>query len=237
MTPDLRNVVTATEADNGHGPRIVARHRAFPEAQADGKSPHEALLGLRSALKRSEAWTTDAWLTADLARAIFDVESLLWLLDSPDRAMISGGDHSKIIKEYDTVYYLTYCPGEEATAGADRGEDWPDFLDAQDAAAPAILVYSLGRRRGPRRSARSAGEPGAGQPERRVLDRRNGHRRQLSRVALVADIPVLGPDGSAPTHQGPPTPGGLLPVTAEHNRRLDGTGSPDGASGCASWLS
>jgi hypothetical protein len=192
MGPDLRNVITVTEAGEGPGPRIVMRHRAFPEAQAEGKSPREALQALQSVLKRSAAWTTDVWHTADLARALFDVESLLRLLDCPDRAMFSGGHHSKVIKEYDTVYYLTCCPDEDAAVPANGGDDRPGYLEPRGVPAPTptILIYSLGRRRGARRRDRNGQEPSPGQQERSPLDRRRGDRRRLGRMSLIAEIPL-----------------------------------------------
>jgi hypothetical protein len=192
MGPDLRNVITVTETRDDPGPRIVARHRAFPEAQAQGQTLREALEALQSVLERSEAWTTDTWHTVDLARAIFDVKSILWLLDCPDRAVISGGHHSKVFKEHDTVYYLTYCPDENAAPGANGGDDRPGSVGTPGVPTsnPTILVYSLGRRRGTRRLARIGQEPGPDRREWSRRDRRKGDRRNFSRIALVAEAPT-----------------------------------------------
>jgi hypothetical protein len=191
MRPDLRNVITVSEAGEGHGPRVIVRHRAFPETQADGQSPLEALLALQSVLKRSAAWTTDAWHTADLARAIFDVESIHWLLNGPEQGMISGGHSSKLIKKYDTIYYLTDWPDEDISVSANRDNDRPGLIETQDDTVPprTVLIYSVGRRRAARRRRRNGKEPGPDRRELSRLDRRQCDRRQLNRVSLIADVP------------------------------------------------
>jgi hypothetical protein len=191
MRPDLRNVVTVSEAGQGHGPRVIVRHRAFPETQADGHSPLESLRALQSVLKRSAAWTIDAWHTADLARAVFDVESILWLLNGPEHGSISGGHSSKLIKKYDTIYYLTGCPDEDTSVSANRDEDRPGFIKTQDDSllARTVLIYSVGRRRAARRRARNGKEPGLDRRELSRIDRRQCDRRQFNRISLIADIP------------------------------------------------
>lgn len=187
MKPDLRNVITVTEAGDWSRPRFIARHRAFSEARAEGESPREAILALKSALSRSSAWAADTWHCTELARAMFDVESILWLLSQGDHAMTSGAERSRLRTHDDRIFYST----ADAAGSANRDDRRPGSVETpgDEGRAPTILVYSVGRRCATRRRGRSGEEPGAGRSERSRLDRRTCDRRQISRFALMAAIP------------------------------------------------
>ena len=104
---------------------------------------------MQSILKRSSGWTADAWHTADLAQAIFDLESILWLLDCSDNAMVYGGRSTTLVKNEDLIYYSFDSPVEDPVVPANQDDHRPGLVEPQCDAAPtcSVLVYSVGRRR------------------------------------------------------------------------------------------
>jgi len=191
MRPDLRNVIAVTEAGKGSGRKVFVRHRAFTEIQAEGESPREALLALQSILKVSSGWVSDAWHAAALAQAIFDLESILWLLDCSDHAMIHGGHDTTLMKNEDLIYYSSDSPVEDLVVPGNQDDHRPGLVEPQCDAAPtrSVLIYSAGRRRATRRQPWNGEEPRTRTMEQRRFDRRKCDRRQYHRISLIADIP------------------------------------------------
>ncbi len=191
MAPDLRNLITITGVGTGLERKVIVRHREFPEIQAEGKLTRDAALALLSILRRSSGWSTDALHTAELDKAISDVESLLWVLDRRDISMINRGKYATIMKNEDLVYYWYNNSTENSAVPANRVDDRSKSAEPQGdgAAADSVLVYSVGRRRASRRQPANADEAGPVPIERRQLDRRKMDRRECKRISLIANIP------------------------------------------------
>jgi len=186
-------VITVTAAGKGYGRKVIVRHRAFTEIQAEGESPSEAILALHSLLKQSSGWTADAWHTADLAQAIFDLQSILWLLDCSDHAMIHGGQDTTLMRNEDLIYYSSDSPAEGLMFPRIQDDHRPGLVEPQCDAGPtrSVLVYSVGRRRAARRHPGNGVERRPDAMERRRFDRRTCDRRHYSRISLIADIPKI----------------------------------------------
>jgi hypothetical protein len=184
MRPDLRNILIVSEGERESARKFVARHRAFAELSAERQSPTEALLDLLALLKRSAGWGEDAWHCLELDRAIFDVETTLKLLVSPDRLSISGHD-CEITKINDSIYVMNYASEVEQAGVEDPGRR---ASEGSREPGDAIVIYSVGRRCWDRHES----EPGRGlrphQPERRLSQRRGGDRRRFKRLDIVARI-------------------------------------------------
>ncbi len=185
MRPHLRNILILAEGERESARKFLAQHRAFPELSAQRTSPTEALLDLLALLKRSSGWAEDAWHKLEHDRAVFDVETFLKLLASPNRVRISGHDYS-ITKINDLIYFLNYA-SEVQQAGV---ED-PGRRGSEGSSEPgdAIVIYKVGRRCEDRREP----EPDKGlrlhQPERRFSERRCADRRRFKRLEIVDHIP------------------------------------------------
>ncbi len=191
MRLDLKNVITVAEADEGPGGKVVVRHRAFPEIQAGGNTPGEALLALQSILRRSAGWTTDTWHANDLAHAIIDLESILRLLDCSDEAMSYRGRGSLLVKDEDLIYYSSDRPVEAGVSPANPVDVGSAFVDPPCDASEtdSLLIYTLGRRRAMRRQPEDGEAPRPGLTDRRASDRRSCDRRQHNRIRSISDVP------------------------------------------------
>ena len=186
MRPDLRNILIASEDGGESARKFVARHRAFPELNAEQSSPTEALADLLALLKRGSGWSEDAWHNLELDRAVFDVETLLKLLVSPSQLMISGHDCA-VTKIDDLIYFVDYAFENRAFEVQPGGVENQGRRDKQGSREPgeAIVIYSVGRRCGDRREPAPAKRLPLGQPERRLSPRRCGERRRFNRLAPI----------------------------------------------------
>jgi len=188
MRPDLRNILIVSAGEHESAGKFLARHRAFPELSAERSSPTEALVDLLALLKRSTGWSDDAWHNLELERAVFDVETLLELLVSPGRLMVSGHDCA-IMKIDDLIYFVDNAFENRAWEGQLDGvedlgrRDKAGSIEAELGAL--IVIYSVGRRRGDRREPAPVMRLPLGQPERRLSPRRCGERRRFNRLAPV----------------------------------------------------
>ena len=158
----------------------------FPEIQAEGYTPGEALLALQSILRRSAGWTTDTWHANDLAHAIIDLESILRLLDCSDEAINYSGRGSLLVKNEDLIYYSSDRPVEAGASPANPVDDRPAFVEPPCDAAEtdSLLIYTLGRRRAMRR------QPEGGEAPRTGSDRAPHVRSADARPAAAQSHPL-----------------------------------------------
>ena len=190
MRPDLRNILIASEDGGESARKFVARHRAFPELSAGQSSPTEALADLLALLKRGSGWSEDTWHNLELDRAVFDVETLLKLLVSPSQLMISGHDCA-VTKIDDLIYFVDYAFENRAFEVQPDGVENQGRRDKQGSREPgeAIVIFSVGRRRGDRREPAPVKRLPLGQPERRLSPRRAGN--DVSSIGLRPSIALL----------------------------------------------
>jgi hypothetical protein len=85
----------------------LIHHRAFPELTGEGRSLADALLVLLGLLKRTSGSVEDSWHVRELDGAIFDVESMIWLLVS-SKNLKTKAAHSTITKIYDLIYIARF---------------------------------------------------------------------------------------------------------------------------------
>ena len=198
MKPDLRNVIAGGRTSLGPGRKFVVRHCAYPEIQAEGAAPHEAPLALLSNLRGSSSWATDAWHADDLARAIFDVEAFLRILNCSDNVMNFSGRFGTLVKKEDLIYYSPEQSIDNPMDPANPDDRPSEFVEARgDRPFPSsVLVYSVGRRRAAGVGPAMAKGRDRYATERRQADRRKSDRRQYNRFVLMAEIPKV-PDEPA----------------------------------------
>ena len=181
MRPDLRDVVIEVEDERSSKRRVAAHHRAFPELNAEGRSPTEGLLALLGLLKRSSTSVTDDGHSLELAYAVFEVESLLKVLVSSDRLRICGYS-SVITKTSDLIYFSNNMTQDDQAGLVCWNPQGSEESEEQD---DTVIIYSVGRRFGDRRCSKPGQRPRPGQTERRRHEQRTMDRRQYNRLKLI----------------------------------------------------
>jgi len=177
----------ATELEDAKRPKVVARHRAFPELRGEGSSPREALIAVLGLLKRATGWAEDDWHTQELSRAIFDVEAMLKLLVSTDGMRISG-QHCTIRRIADLVYLTNHAVESGSSEPGVRGSF--ETTGTEESTAN-VLIYLVGRRYGDRRWPNAGAGPRAVEHERRRFQRRSADRREFNRLKFVDSVENL----------------------------------------------
>jgi hypothetical protein len=177
----------ATELEDAKRPKVVARHRAFPELRGEGSSPREALIAVLGLLKRATGWAEDDWHTQELSRAIFDVEAMLKLLVSTDGMRISG-QHCTIRRIADLVYLTNHAVESGSSEPCVRGSF--ETTGTEESTAN-VLIYLVGRRYGDRRWPNAGAGPRAVEHERRRFQRRSADRREFNRLKFVDSVENL----------------------------------------------
>lgn len=181
MRPDPGNVVIEMADKNDFQSKVVAHHRAFPEHSGEGQSHAGGVLELLGSLRSASASARHAGRLQKLEHAVFDVETLLKILISSAET-ITFGHRCTISKISDLIYFSNHLSMEDRT---DNG-GWKAHPEEEgEVEQQTVIIYSVGRRFGDRRSSNTGQRQRPAQVELRRHVQRTMDRRQCNRLRLI----------------------------------------------------